>query len=49
MVLRRKSRAFSAGRDISSVTPEDNDDAAANLDWLVQPLVQNLAYQPGAP
>ena len=41
MVLRRKSRASSAGRDISSVTPENNDDAAANLDGLVQPLVQN--------
>ncbi|KQR02905.1 crotonase [Arthrobacter sp. Leaf141] len=45
LLLRGEGRAFCAGRDISGVTPE-NDDAAAYLGGLVEPLLQKMAAFP---
>ncbi|WP_457946060.1 enoyl-CoA hydratase/isomerase family protein [Pseudarthrobacter sp. alpha12b] len=45
LLLRGEGRAFCAGRDIAGVTPE-NDDAAAYLGGLVEPLLQKMAAFP---
>ncbi len=45
LLLRGEGRAFCAGRDISAVTPE-NDDAAAYLGGLVQPLLKKMSRFP---
>ena len=45
LLLRGEGRAFCAGRDISGVTPE-NDDAEAYLSGLVQPLLKKMSQFP---
>lgn len=45
LLLRGEGRAFCAGRDIQNVTPE-NDDAAAYLGGLVEPLLKKMSAFP---
>ncbi len=45
LLLRGEGRAFCAGRDISAVTPE-NDDALAYLGGLVTPLLKKMSEFP---
>lgn len=45
LLLRGEGRAFCAGRDISGVTP-GNDDAGAYLRGLVQPLLEKMSAFP---
>ena len=45
LLLRGEGRAFCAGRDIAGVTPEE-DDAAAYLGGLVEPLLKKMAAFP---
>ncbi|HEY8294158.1 MAG TPA: enoyl-CoA hydratase/isomerase family protein [Micrococcaceae bacterium] len=45
LLLHGEGRAFCAGRDISVVTPE-NDDAMAYLDGLVTPLLKKMSEFP---
>jgi 2-(1,2-epoxy-1,2-dihydrophenyl)acetyl-CoA isomerase len=45
LLLRGEGRAFCAGRDISAVTPEE-DDAEAYLGGLVQPLLETMSAFP---